>query len=102
MKPPRLTRLVCLSVLLFVPVFLLGWAVLFLLVLLPSQPLLPETTLTTAQRTTHALVIYVLLISIPGAMALLAWGAWDYYRLRRDPEVEADLQARRAAAEPRS
>jgi heme/copper-type cytochrome/quinol oxidase subunit 2 len=82
-----------------VPIILAMWAGIFLLIFHPGQPLLPDkANLTAGQYATHVLVVYALLIAVPGLVTLTLWGAYDYYRARRDPEIEADYQRRRAAA----
>lgn len=98
---PYLRRCFLLGMTLVVPLLLAMWAGIFLLIFHPGQPLLPDkANLTSAQYTAHVLVIYALLIAVPGLVTLTAWGAYDYYRSRRDPEIEADYQRRRAAANP--
>lgn len=54
--------------------------------------------LTTAQHLTSVLVIASLFVVVLGLSLLGALILHDYFRARRDPDVEADYQARRAAA----
>lgn len=96
---PYLRLCFLLGMITVVPIVLAMWAGIFLLIFHPDQPLLPDKTLlTTPQYTAHVLVIYALLIAVPGLITLTLWGAYDYLRARRDPEIEADFQRRRAAA----
>ena len=100
MKPPKLTPYVILGVLFVVPIIASAWVILTALVFHRPQSLLPDREhMTHAQYTTHVLVIYTFLIAIPGCITLTLLGAFDYFRARRDPEIEADYQRRRAAAE---
>ncbi len=99
MKTPPLARLVCISSVTVLPLLAAVWLTLVALLLRTSSWILPDpSALTQAQYTTHVLVIYCLLISISGLVTLGAWAAIDYLRARRDPEIEADYQRRRAAA----
>jgi hypothetical protein len=57
--------------------------------------------LTPAQHAASVLVIYALIISVPGLLVLTAWSMYDSFReyRRRTAEQHADYLARRAAAE---
>ena len=62
--------------------------------------MLPDPShLTSAQYITHVLVVYNLIVLTPGLAVLGIWILADYFRARRNPEIEADYQRRRAAAE---
>ncbi len=99
MKPAPLTRFFYLGLTTVVPLLAAIWCALVALLLQTCSWILPNpSALTQAQYTTHVLVIYCLLISIPGLVTLGAWAVLDYIRARRDPKIEADYQRRRAAA----